>query len=199
MWPEISVLDRMALEAVLLCQELLAGGLGPLPPGSPWEVPAMGTDTSSAELTDAGRGRGVDLETAGFAQGGFPFPHLPPPPPGPGTWAACWTLGNCNHSARQLPAAGLPTSLISSGAATSFPFARIDPLWHRGHQQLGPPHLPGARGACAGYRRLPGAHGGQVSAGWAGPLRGGLLWTPPLCRSSSPWAVGATTRTLSAA
>ncbi|XP_032494922.1 membrane-associated phosphatidylinositol transfer protein 1 isoform X1 [Phocoena sinus] len=38
---------------------------------------------------------------------------------------------------------------------------QVDPLWHRGHQQLGPPHLPGARGACAGYRRLPGAHGGQ--------------------------------------
>lgn len=82
---------------------------------------------------------------------------------------------------------------------------QVDPLWHRGHQQLWPSHLPGAPGACAGRRRLPGAHGGQVSVVRARPLRGGAPVGPaptPLTQQPTPTparAVGATTPTPNAA
>lgn len=56
MWPEVSVLDRTALGAVLTCQGLLAGGLGPLPPGSTWDVPTVGTEAPSADKCRQGEG-----------------------------------------------------------------------------------------------------------------------------------------------
>ena len=50
-----------------MCQELLAGGLGLLPPGSTWNVPAMGTEARSAELTSAGKGRVSELPSKQLA------------------------------------------------------------------------------------------------------------------------------------
>ncbi|XP_077818104.1 membrane-associated phosphatidylinositol transfer protein 1 isoform X2 [Macaca mulatta] len=38
---------------------------------------------------------------------------------------------------------------------------QVDPLWHRGHQQLRPPHLRSSPRARPGHRGLPRAHGGQ--------------------------------------
>lgn len=56
-------------------------------------------------------GGAAGCQTAGSAQGAFSFPQLPPPNPGPGTWMR-WTLGNCSHSACQLPPPGPPSLLI---------------------------------------------------------------------------------------
>lgn len=54
----------------------------------------------------------------------------------------------------------------------------MDPLWHRGHQQLRPSHLPCALRTCTGHWCLPCAHGGQVSSGYSGSSCGGSQALP---------------------
>lgn len=95
-------------------------------------------------------------------------------------------LTPCGAVLRALPPSPLPPLPGGRLCHDTAPVRQVDPLWHRGHQQLGPPYLPSALRTCAGHWCLPCAHGGQVSSRYLGSDGAGLCQPSPLysCHAS---------------